>query len=187
VIRDHTTAKVVVAGVFATALAIGASAPAGASGWAQYGGRVRTWFAVHVIDAKGCPSGPCYGPRVHSAAQPFEYTHVTSARGRIDGYDEALRNVTAQQAELRVRSQLPPDAEIGSLTVHHDRFGQSCAYVNFQSKTLKAWFGPNLLAGQGTVGVELVSVAAQGRVTYDPTRVNLLIVTPIYLGSQDNC
>jgi hypothetical protein len=172
----------------ASGVVLGSSATAEASGWAQFGGRVAAWHTGHAPDPKGCSSGPCFGPRVHSGAQPFEFTHVTTDRGRVDGYDQGLANGTSQtEAELRALSLMPSDTTMGTVAVHHDRFGQSCAYVNFQSTTLKAWFGANFLAGSGTVGIELVTVNGQGHVTYDPTDVNLAIVAPIPLGSDDNC
>jgi hypothetical protein len=188
VIRRGAIAGVIASVTCAAALSVAIAGPAGASGWAQYGGRVQAWMAAHPIDRTGCPSGPCYGRRIPSQSQSFEFTHISTARGRVDGYDEALPNHTSQAAAaLRALTLLPHDATAGSITIDHDRYGQSCAFVNFQSKTLKAWFGPNLLAGSGTVGVELVTVTGQGHVTYNPARVNLLIVAPIYLGSGDNC
>jgi hypothetical protein len=155
-----------------------------------FGAPIGAWKARFAPDTQNCNASNCYGPVVPRSSARFEFTYVTTAKGRVDGYDEALRKGTSLlRAELEVAQMFPNDVQMGSLEIrHHDAFGNSCAYYDLSSKTLEHVFGSRAFGkSNGTVGVELATVLPSGATTYNPNDINLALVVPAYLGSDSYC
>jgi hypothetical protein len=155
-----------------------------------FGDTIRQWAAKYPPDTKNCSATDCYGPAVKNSTAKFEFTYITTAKGRVDGFDLALRRGTPYvRAELQVAELFPGDIEMSSLNViHRDSFGNACAVYNLSSKTLAHVFGNQAFGGShGTVGVELASVLANGDTVYNPGNVDLVLVVPSYLGSNADC
>jgi len=71
---------------------------------------------------------------------------------------------------------------------HRDAYGSSCAFYDLSSKTIAQIFGKSAFGGtDGNVGVELATMLPNGSVTYNPDNIDLALVVPTYLSSQDNC
>jgi hypothetical protein len=155
-----------------------------------FGDTLRQWAAAFPPDTNGCSAADCYGPAVRDSTAPFEFTYITTEKGRVDGFDLALRRGTAEvRAELQVAELFPGDIQMSSLDViHHDSFGNACAVYNLSSKTIGHVFGSRAFGdSNGTVGVELASVLPNGDTTYNPGNVDLVLVVPSYLGSNADC
>jgi hypothetical protein len=155
-----------------------------------FGDTLRQWAAAFPRDTGGCSAGNCYGPAVRDSTAPFEFTYITTEKGRVDGFDLALRRGTAEvRAELQVAELFPGDIQMGSLDViRHDSFGNACAVYNLSSKTIGHVFGDRAFGdSSGTVGVELATVLPNGNTSYNPGNVDLVLVVPSYLGSNADC
>jgi hypothetical protein len=151
---------------------------------------MRQWAAKYPPDTKDCTASDCYGPAVHGSSANYEFTYITTAKGRVDGFDLALRRGTPYvRAELAVAELFPADIEMSSLDViHRDSFGNACAVYDLSSKTIAGIFGDQAFGdSHGTVGVELASTLPNGDTTYNPGNVDLVLVVPSYLGSNADC
>ena len=182
----------IVATVAASTLLIALPAPAGAgtAHLSGFGAPLSAWQAIYHADTSRCTASNCYGPVVPHSSARYEFTYVTTAKGRVDGFDEALRSGTPLlRAELEIAQLFPVDVQMGSLQIrHHDAFGNSCAFYDLQSKTVLAIFGKRGLgSSDGTVGVELATVLPSGATTYNPDDIDLALVVPTYLGSDSYC
>ena len=101
--------------------------------------------AAHAPNSAHCAIGPCYGPLVTAHSVEPEFSFVNVKRGRVVGYDEAIRRGTSQlAAEFLVVEQLPPDVSLpnGVTVIHRDRYGHSCVVLNLYSTSLAKRFGP---------------------------------------------
>lgn len=187
----HRRLWFVAAGLSAlVAAAFPTAASASQSRLSGFGDPLRVWVSHFQADSKGCSASNCYGPTVASPSAKFEFTYVTTNRGRVDGFDLALRRGTPYvRAELQVAELFPPDISMSSLNViHRDAFGNGCAVYNLSSKTIAHIFGDRNFGGShGTVGVELATVLPSGNTTYEATNVNIALVVPSYLGSDADC
>jgi hypothetical protein len=155
-----------------------------------FGDTMRQWDAQYRPDTSGCSATDCFGPAVRDSSAKFEFTYITTARGRVDGFDLALRRGTPEvRAELQVAELFPGDIQMSSLDViHHDSFGNACAVYNLSSKTIEHVFGAQAFGdSHGTVGVELASTLPNGDTTYSPGNIDLVLVVPSYLGSNADC
>jgi hypothetical protein len=155
-----------------------------------FGDTLRQWAAAFPEDTNGCSAGSCYGPAVRNSTAAFEFTYITTQKGRVDGFDLALRRGTTEvRAELQVAELFPGDIQMSSLNViHRDSFGNACAVYNLSSKTIAHIFGNHAFGdSNGTVGVELAAVLPNGNTTYNPGNVDLVLVVPSYLGSSADC
>jgi hypothetical protein len=155
-----------------------------------FGDTLRQWAAEFPPDTNGCSASSCYGPAVRNSTAPFEFTYITTQKGRVDGFDLALRRGTPEvRAELQVAELFPGDIQMSSLDViHRDSFGNACAVYNLSSKTIGHVFGNHAFGdSNGTVGVELATVLPNGNTTYNPGNVDLVLVVPSYLGSSADC
>jgi hypothetical protein len=163
---------------------------AGEARLSGFGDTVRQFAAAFPQDTKGCSAADCYGPAVRESTAPFEFTYITTEKGRVDGFDLALRRGTAEvRAELQVAELFPGDIQMSSLyVIHRDSFGNACAVYNLSSKTIGHVFGDHAFGdSNGTVGVELATVLPNGNTTYNPGNVDLVLVVPSYLGSNADC
>jgi hypothetical protein len=159
-------------------------------GLSGFGDTLHQWAAAFPPDTKGCSAAKCFGPAVKDSTAPFEFTYVTTEKGRVDGFDLALRRGTAEvRAELQVAELFPGDIQMSSLEViHRDSFGNACAVYNLSSKMIGHLFGSRAFGNSnGTVGVELATVLPNGNTTYNPGNVDLVLVVPSYLGSSADC
>jgi hypothetical protein len=155
-----------------------------------FGDTLHQWAAAFPRDTNGCSAANCYGPAVKSSTAPFEFTYITTQKGRVDGFDLALRRGTPEvRAELQVAELFPGDIQMSSLDViHRDSFGNACAVYNLSSKTIGHVFGSRAFGdSNGTVGVELATVLPNGNTAYIPGNVDLVLVVPSYLGSNADC
>ena len=169
---------------------ITASFTASAAQLGGFGDPISTWQARFPQDTAGCDAANCYGQVVPHSSNRYEFSYVTTAKGRVDGFDLALsRGTSLVRAELRIAELFPGDVQMDSLTViHHDAFGNSCAVYNLQSKILERLFGTRAFGNShGTIGVELTRVLPSGSTRYNPNNLNLALVVPGYLGSDANC
>jgi len=182
--------SVLVAAVTASTLLIALPTPAGASRLSGFGAPLSTWQSMYRADTGNCNASNCYGPVVPHSSARYEFTYVTTARGRVDGFDEALAHGTPLlRAQLEIAQLFPADVQMGSLQiVHHDAFGNSCAFYDLQSKTILSIFGKRGLgSADGTVGVELATVLPSGATTYNPDDLDLALIVPTYVGSDSYC
>jgi hypothetical protein len=155
-----------------------------------FGDTLHQWAAAFPPDSNGCSAANCFGPVVRDSTAPFEFTYVTTEKGRVDGFDLALRRGTPEvRAELQVAELFPSDIQMSSLDViHRDSFGNACAVYNLSSKMIGHLFGGRAFGdSNGTVGVELATVLPNGDTTYNPGNVDLVLVVPSYLGSSADC
>ncbi len=155
-----------------------------------FGDTMRQWTAQYPHDTAGCSASNCFGPAVKNSTANYEFSYITTAKGRVDGFDLALRRGTPYvRAELQVAELFPGDIQMSSLDViHHDSFGNACAVYNISSKTIAHVFGNQAFGdSHGTVGVELASVLPNGDTAYNPGDVDLVLVVPSYLGSNADC
>jgi hypothetical protein len=155
-----------------------------------FGDTLHQWAAAFPADTNGCSAVNCFGPAVKDSTAPFEFTYVTTEKGRVDGFDLALRRGTAEvRAELQVAELFPGDIQMSSLDViHRDSFGNACAVYNLSSKTIAHIFGNHAFGdSNGTIGVELATVLPNGNTSYNPGNVDLVLVVPSYLGSSADC
>ena len=68
----------------------------------------------------------CFGPAVKDSTAPFEFTYVTTEKGRVDGFDLALRRGTAEvRAELSKQIEAAIRACGGNMTEAAKRLGIS--------------------------------------------------------------
>ena len=157
----------------------------------EYGVPFAQWVQRYPSDPTDCAIGSCYGPLVDSASVQPEFTFIETFRGRVVGYEVALRRGTPLlAAELLIAELFPADVSMPtSVTViHHDRYGHSCAVFDLYSKTLAREFGRKGPANQGdSIGVELATVDRQGSTTYDRDSIDFAVVSPVYLDSSINC
>jgi hypothetical protein len=163
---------------------------AGAAQTSGFGDPLPVWQAAFPSQSNGCNASNCYGPTVPHSTNRYEFSYVTTAKGRVDGFDIALRRGTPLlRVQLRIAELFPADAQMGSLTViHRDSQGNSCAVFNMQSKIIERIFGKRAFGNSsGTVGVELAKVLPNGTTTYNRGDSNLALVVPTYLGSDTNC
>lgn len=166
------------------------ASPASAAKLTGFGDPLVRWQAAFPRDSVGCDASSCYGPRIRNSSSNYEFTYISTARGRVDGFDLALpRGTTYLKAQLEIAQLFPNDIEMGSLNViHHDTDGNACAVYNLQSKTLAKVFGKKAFGNSnGTVGVELARVLPNGNTIYKPQDVDLAIVVPTYLGYDASC
>lgn len=166
------------------------ASPASAAKLSGFGDPVIRFQAAFPRDTIGCDASSCYGPRVRNSSGNYEFTYITTAKGRVDGFDLALpRGTTYLIAQLEIAQLFPSDIEMGSLTViHRDSDGNACAVYDLHSKTLAKVFGKKAFGNSdGTVGVELARVLPNGTTTYKPANVDLALVVPTYLGSDASC
>jgi hypothetical protein len=173
-------------------LAVGFAAPAAAADYARsssgFGATVASWVRAHPEDKSGCPAATCFGPKITGSG--WEFSFVSTTKGRVVGWDQALpRGTSVLRAQLEVAELFPADATMGSLTiVHRDAYGSACAFFDIHSKTVQHQFGNAAFGGsQGTIGVELATLMPNGSTTYNPANLDLAIVIPTYVGSNDNC
>ena len=155
-----------------------------------FGDTMHQWAAKYPADTKNCSARACYGSAVKNSTANYEFTYITTAKGRVDGFDLALRRGTPYvRAELQVAELFPGDIQMSSLEViHRDSFGNACAVYNLSSKTIAHVFGNQAFGdSHGTVGVELASVLPNGDTAYNPGNVDLVLVVPSYLGSNADC
>ncbi|HEY5273191.1 MAG TPA: hypothetical protein VIJ34_08160 [Acidimicrobiales bacterium] len=155
-----------------------------------FGDTMHQWARSFPADTNGCAAPNCYGPAVRNSTANFEFTYITTAKGRVDGFDVALRRGTPfVRAELRVAELFPGDIQMSSLDIiHRDLFGNACAVYNLSSKTIAHVFGDKAFGdSHGTVGVELATVLPSGETAYEPGNVDLVLVVPSYLGSNADC
>ncbi|MCU1495540.1 MAG: hypothetical protein JWO62_3304 [Acidimicrobiaceae bacterium] len=155
-----------------------------------FGATLAAWRAAHPIDAGECAQTTCYGPLVAGRPGTYEFSYLTFAKGRVVGYDQALRRGTPLlQAELQVAELFPADATTSEITVvRHDQYGASCAVYDLQSKQLTRLFGHRAFGDDGSnVGVELATLAPNGLTTYNPRAIDLVIVMPTYADRNTNC
>jgi hypothetical protein len=171
---------------FATLLASSASA----APLAGFGDPIAVWQSHFHQDTNNCDASNCYGPRIVNSSNRYEFSYVRVARGKVDGFDVALRRgTTLLKAELQIATLFPSDVQMGSVTiVHRDALGNSCAMYNLQSKSVERIFGSRAFgSSHGTVGVELAHVLPNGATRYSINAVNLALVVPTYLGYNANC
>jgi hypothetical protein len=189
--RTRRRAWVVLASLGAMVFtALPSSVWAGEAGLSGFGETLHQWSAQFPLDTNGCSDANCYGPAVKDSTAPFEFTYVTTEKGRVDGFDLALRRGTAEvRAELQVAELFPGDIQMSSLDViHRDSFGNACAVYNLSSKMIGHVFGDRAFGdSNGTVGVELATVLPNGNTAYNPGNVDLVLVVPSYLGSNADC
>lgn len=155
-----------------------------------FGDPVARFQAQFGRDSVGCEASSCYGPQVPHSSGKFQFSYVTTARGRVDGFDLALpRGTSYLKAELEIAQLFPTDIQMGSLNViHHDTDGNACAVYDLQSKTIAKIFGKKAFGNSdGTVGVELARVLPNGATTYTETNLNLALIVPTYLGNNASC
>jgi hypothetical protein len=167
-----------------------AASPAGAAKLVGIGDSMARWQASFSRDGLGCDAPNCYGPKVSNSSAHFEFSYVTTFKGRVDGFDLALaRGTSLVRAQLEVAQLFPGDIQMGSLTViHTDSLGKSCAVYDLQSKTLEHVFGKQAFGQDGgNIGVELARVLPNGDTTYQPGEIDIALVVPTYLGSDANC
>jgi hypothetical protein len=181
-----------VAVVAASTLLIALPSPAGAGSarLSGFGAPLSTWQATYHADTSRCNASNCYGPVIPHSSARYEFTYVTTAKGRVDGFDDALPHGTPLlRAQLEIAQLFPADVQMGSLQIiHHDAFGNSCAFYDLQSKTVLDIFGKRGLgSADGTVGVELATVLPSGATTYNPDDIDLALIVPTYLGSDSYC
>jgi len=163
---------------------------AGQARLSGFGAPMHEWLTSFPLDARNCTAAACYGPVVPNSSANYEFTYVTTNKGRVDGFDMALRRGTSYvRAQLQIAELFPNDIQMSSLDViHEDSFGNGCAVYNLSSKTLAHVFGDRAFGdSHGTVGVELATVLPSGDTTYEAGNVNLAIVAPSYLGSNADC
>jgi hypothetical protein len=188
--RARRRAWVVLAALAAMAFtALPSSVWASDAGLAGFGDTLHQWVAAFPSDTN-CSASNCYGPAVRNSTAPYEFTYVTTEKGRVDGFDLALRRGTAEvRAELQVAELFPGDIQMSSLDViHRDSFGNACAVYNLSSKMIGHLFGDHAFGdSDGTVGVELATVLPNGNTAYNPGNVDLVLVVPSYLGSNADC
>ena len=180
-------ALAVLTGTMAVAMpASGAQRPALTS----FGAPMGRFQANYPKDRTGCNATNCYGPAMSSSSARYEFTYVSTMKGRVDGYDQALRRGTPLlQAELQVAELFPPDVTMNSFYVkRHDAYGNSCVFYDLSSKTVAQIFGKAAFGNtDGNVGVELATMLGNGTTTFNPDNIDLALVVPTYLSSQDNC
>ena len=167
-----------------------ASSSAGAAKLAGFGDPLARFQVAFPRDLTNCDASNCYGPHVSSPSANYEFTYITTAKGRVDGFDLALpRGTTYLKAQLEIAQFFPSDVQMGYLNViRHDSEGNACAVYNLQSKSLAKIFGKKAFGGSnGTVGVELARVLPNGNTTYSPANVNIALIVPTYLGSDADC
>lgn len=156
-----------------------------------FGAAFGQWVRAHPSDTHGCAIGSCYGPVVNSAARVPQFSFVQTFRGHVVGYDESLaRGTSLLEAEIEVAQQFPADVSMSrSLTIiRRDHFGHSCAVYDLYSRALAREFGSKGPAHQGdSIGVELATIARSGATTYNPTSVDLAIVSPLYIDDSTSC
>jgi hypothetical protein len=155
-----------------------------------FGEPLARWQVAFPEDQLDCQASNCYGPVVRDSSSHYEFSYVTTERGRVDGFDLALsRGTSLVRAQLQIAELFPSDVQMGSLSViHRDSLGNSCAVYNLQSKTVEKIFGAHAFGdSDGTVGVELARLLKSGRTTYQPGDVTLALVVPTYLGTDANC
>jgi len=173
----------------ASAPTAGAGAPVGRS--SDFGAPFAEWVQQHRPNATDCVVGSCYGPLVDSASVEPEFSFVQTFRGRVVGYEEALRQGTALlAAELLIAEQFPADVSMPDrvTVIHRDHYGHSCAVLDLYSKALAREFGRKGPANQGdSIGVELATVGRNGSTRFVRNAVDLAIVSPVYLDSSINC
>ncbi|HUY30917.1 MAG TPA: hypothetical protein VMV02_07995 [Acidimicrobiales bacterium] len=167
--------------------ALGAPKPRPYTG---FGATLAAFRAAHPEDAGRCPTTTCYGPLVPSLPPTYEFSYLTFEKGRVVGYSQALpRGTPLLQAELRVAELFPADAKMSDVeVVHRDQYGASCAVVNVESRQISHLFGKRAFGNDGgNVGVELATLTASGKTTYNPRAIDLAIVMPSYAGGDINC
>ena len=157
----------------------------------DYGAPFAQWVQQHRPDSLHCVVGRCYGPLVNSETFEPEFSFIEMFRGRVVGYEEALRRGTPLlAAELLIAEQFPADVSMPSsvTVIRHDRFGHSCAVFDLYSKTLAREFGRKGPTNQGdSIGVELATVDQNGSTSYDRSSIDLAIVSPVYLDASTTC
>ncbi|MGA8295852.1 MAG: hypothetical protein WB770_02295 [Acidimicrobiales bacterium] len=174
---------------------LSATTPASGAGVAgrssDYGATLAQWVQQHRPDQTGCIVGSCYGPIVDSVSVEPEFSFIQTFRGRVVGYEEALRRGTPLlAAELVIAEQFPADVSMPNrvTVIRHDRYKHSCAVFDLYSKSLAREFGRKGPANQGdSIGVELATVDRNGSTSYDRDSIDLAIVSPVYLDSSINC
>jgi hypothetical protein len=167
-----------------------AASSASAAKLAGFGDPVARFQVAFPRDNVGCDASSCYGPHVSASSSPFEFSYITTAKGRVDGFDLALtRGTSYLKAELEIAQLFPNDIQMGSFQViHHDSDGNACAVYDLQSKTLAKIFGKKAFGNSnGTVGVELARALPNGNTIYVPDNVDLALIVPTYLGSDADC
>jgi len=173
----------------ASAPTAGARAPVGHT--SDFGEPLAEWVQQHRLNATDCVVGSCYGPLVDSASVEPEFSFVQTFRGRVVGYEEALRRGTPLlAAELLIAEQFPADVSMPSrvTVIHRDHYGHSCAVLDLYSRALAREFGRKGPANQGdSIGVELATVGRNGSTRFDRNAIDLAIVSPVYLDSSINC
>jgi hypothetical protein len=172
------------------AVASPASASEHARPFSGFGATLAAWAKAYPPDAAQCPASTCYGPVVASLPATPEFSFVTTSKGRVVGYDQALRRGTPLlQAELEVAEMFPADATQSPVTVvRRDQFGSSCAVYDIQSKELTRLFGKHGFGDDGdNVGVELATLTRSGATTYNPRAIDLAIIIPSYADKSINC
>jgi hypothetical protein len=156
-----------------------------------FGAPFAQWVHTHPPDQQGCAIGTCYGPMVNSASRSPEFSFVQTFRGHVVGYDESIaRGTSLLEAEIEVAQQFPADVSMSSrlMVIRRDHFGHSCAVYDLYSKALAREFGSKGPAHQGdSVGVELATLAPNGTTTYNPTSIDLAIVSPMYIDDTTSC
>lgn len=170
------------------AVAAETAAPQGAL--TGFGATLAAFRAANREDVGRCAPTACFGPLVASEPPSYEFSYLTVERGRVVGYSQALpRGTPLLQAELRVVELFPPDAKMSEVqVVPRDAYGASCAVFDVQSQELSRLFGKHAFGDDGgNVGVELATLGATGKTTYNPRSIDLAIVMPSYADNHVNC
>jgi hypothetical protein len=165
------------------------AAAAGVAGLAGYGEPLAVFEKSYPLDVGDCLATACYGPLVTVNPPTYEFSYLDIERGRVVGYDQAIKSAPLLQAELQVAELFPDDVNANEVQViRRDQFGAACAVYDLYSKTLKADFGPHAFGNDGDqVGVELATIDKAGTTVYAADHIDLAIVMPIYAGNWINC
>jgi hypothetical protein len=140
-----------------------------------YGATVPVWSSNHtpVPDFEGFPA---FGPTVQTPLGPSpQYIDVIEQGNQIDQYVELLPEGTSLDvAKAIARRELPPDTSTRSFVVATDRTGQSCAFWNLWSTTVRS----SVHDGRGSLSIEMAHNDANGLLSYRPDNVNVLFFGP---------
>lgn len=175
--------------------------PVAAAGVRAGIGATRAQFvAVHPEHRAGCQAGTCFGSPLGSPLGPTnEFTMLGLQNGRVSQYVQAFPNGTSiTTAESQVLHWLPSDTVLrGTGIIHGDSTGQSCRWLNVQSRTLKPLFPPGKgkqlkLPGLETsdkLSIEFDTETATGDSVYDHSNINEAYVGPpgIWMSAKSGC
>ena len=157
---------------------------------AAFGETLALFERSYPEDVGACPDTTCYGPLVASLPPTYEFSYLDVERGRVVGYNQAIKRGTPLlEAELEVAELFPSDAQSNKIEeIKRDLYGASCGVYDIYSKVLKAEFGPHAFGNDGdNVGVELATLTKNGFTRYNPNAIDIAIVTPTYAYNGINC